>query len=116
MATNGGTEEASNTAAEPQRIPMAQRESNALYQKNRYGKERLVARVADIEVDETGKEILFGEISQSDDLLLPEECEYQKWVIVVRKIASAVALDKTNPQRGRVLKGVTAEIVGRLDQ
>ncbi len=115
MATNGRTE---GTSAEEQRqrIPLAQRESNAIYQKNRYGKERLVARVADIEVDETGKEILFGEISESDDLLLPEECEYQKWVVLVRKIASAVAQDKANPQRGRVLKGVTAEIVGRLDQ
>ena len=114
MATNGGTEKTG--AAEAQRIPLAERDANAIYQKNRYGKERAVGRVADVEVDEKGKEILFGEISESDDLLLPDECEYQKWVILVRKIASAVAQDKANPQRGRVLKGVTAEIRGRLDQ
>ena len=114
MATNGGTEK--TETAETQRIPLAERESNAIYQKSRYGKERAVARVSDVEVDETGKEILFGEIYESDDLLLPDECEYQKWVILVRKIASAVAQDKANPQRGRVLKGVTAEILGRLDQ
>ncbi len=115
MATNGRTE---GTSAEeqPQRIPLAQREPNAIYQKNPYGRERMVARVTDVEVDEKGKEILFGEISESDDLLLPDECEYQKWTVLVRKIASAVAQDKANPQRGRVLKGVTAEIVGRLDQ
>ncbi len=115
MATNGRTE---GTSAEeqPQRIPLAQREPNALYQENRYGQERVVGRVTDVEVDEKGKEILFGQISESDDLLLPDECEYQKWVILVHKIASAVSIDKANPQRGRVLKGVTAEIVGRLDQ
>ena len=53
---------------------------------------------------------------ESDDLLLPDECEYQKWVILVRKIASAVPQDKANPQRGRVLKGVTAEILGWVEQ
>ena len=114
MATNGGTEKTDR--AEAQRIPPAERESNAIYQKSRYGKERAVGRVADVEVDEKGKEILFGEISESDDLLLPDECEYQKWIILVRKIASAVAQDKANPQRGRVLKGVTAEILGRVEQ
>ena len=115
MATNGRTEETS-PAEQAQQVPLAQREPNAIYQKNRSGKERAAGWVTDVEVDEKGKEILFGEISESDDLLLPEECEYQKWVILVRKIASAVAQDKANPQRGRVLKGVTAEIVGRLDQ
>ncbi len=114
MATNGGAEGAS-TAAE-KRIPLAQREPNAIYQKNRYGQERAVGRVADVEVDETGKEILFGEIAESDELLLPEDCEYQKWVIHVRKIASAMTIDKANPHRGRVLKGVTARIVGRIEQ
>ena len=115
MATNGGTE-GTSAAEQSKRIPLAQREPNALYQKSRYGQERVVGRGADVEVDETGKEVLFGEISESDDLLLPDECEYQKWVVLVRKIASAVAIDKANPRRGRVLKGVTAEIVGRIDQ
>ncbi len=112
MATNGGME---SKAAE-KRIPLAQREPDAIYQKNRYGQERRVGRVADVEVDEVGKEILFGEISESDELLLPEDCEYQKWVVHVKKIASAMTIDKANPHRGRVLKGVTAEIVGRIEQ
>jgi len=106
MATNGGTGAAGT----------AKREDDAIYQKDRDGRQRRVARVADVHVDEAGKEILFGEISESDDLLLPEPCAYQKWTIVVRKIAHATAHDKANPQRGRVLKGVTAEIVGRVDQ
>ncbi len=115
MATNGKNVQTS-TAPAPQRIPLAQRESNAIYQKDKRGNERAVARVTDVEVDEAGKEILFGEISQSDDLLLPDECEYQKWVVEVRKIAYSTKEDKSAPNRGRVLKGVTAEILGRIEQ
>ena len=115
MATNG--KDAPMAAAPtPQRIPLAQREPNAIYQKDKRGNERVVARVADVEVDEAGKEILFGEVSQSDDLLLPDECEYQKWVVEVRKIAYSTKEDKSAPNRGRVLKGVAAEILRRLEQ
>lgn len=115
MTTNGKDAQTS-TAPAAQRIPLGQREPNAIYQKDRRGNERVVARVSDVEVDEAGKEVLFGEISQSDDLLLPEECEYQKWVVEVRKIAYSTKEDKSAPNRGRVLKGVTAEILGRVEQ
>jgi len=115
MATNG-KDTPTQTEPAPQRIPLGQREGNAIYQKDRRGNERVVARVADVEVDEAGKEVLFGEISQSDDLVLPDECEYQKWVVEVRKIAYSTKEDKSAPNRGRVLKGVTAEILRRLEQ
>jgi len=114
MGTNGKDTQ-TRTAAAPQRIPLAEREPNAIYQKDRRGNERVVARVKDVEVDEAGKEILFGEISHSDDLLLPEECEYQKWAVEVRKIAYSTKEDKSAPNRGRVLKGVTAAILRRLN-
>jgi hypothetical protein len=100
MATNGGAEGAS-TAAE-KHIPLAQRETDAVYQKNRYGQERAVGRVADVEVDETGKEILFGGISEATSYCCPSAVP--KWVVHVKKIASAM-IDKANPHRGRVLKG-----------
>jgi hypothetical protein len=115
VATNGKDTQTS-TASAPQVVPLAKREPDAIYQKDRRGNERVVARVKDVEVDEAGKEILFGEIAQSDDLLLPEECEYQKWVVEVRKIAYSTKEDKSAPNRGRVLRGVTAEILRRIEQ
>jgi hypothetical protein len=115
VGTNGKDTQTSTTPS-PQVIPLAQREADAIYQKDRYGNERVVARVKDVEVDEAGKEILFGEVSQSDDLSLPDECEYQKWVVEVRKIAYSTKEDKSAPNRGRVLRGVTAEILRRVEQ
>jgi len=96
----------------PASIPTVEREPDAIYQWDSRHGERLVARVADVEVDEAGKEVRFGEIFKSDDLLLPEECEYQKFILVVRKIAYATKAAKESPQKGRILRGVVAEIVG----
>lgn len=98
-------------------VPLAQREPDALYQFDRFRQEnKVVARVREPEVDEALKEVRFGEIYLSDDLVLAEECEFGKYRLRVRKIAYASRIDKEAPHQGRVLRGVTAEILGSREQ
>ena len=52
------------------------READAIYQDN-----RLVARVVDPQIDIEAKNVQFGELFQSDTLMLPDECEFQKYKI-----------------------------------
>ena len=87
------------------------READAVYQED-----RLVARVIDPEVDLEAKQVRFGELFQSDMPLLPEECEFQKYRILVQKIADATKLDRNAPDKGRILRGVSADIVGYNQQ
>ncbi len=91
--------------------PPAQREPDAIYQGG-----ELVARVLNAEVDLDAREIRFGEIYQSDRLLLPEECEYQKYTVIIQRIASATKAEPIAREKGRVLRGVTAEILGYREQ
>lgn len=91
--------------------PGVVREPDALYQKN-----RVVARVVEAEVNEAGKEVRFGEIYDSDDLLIPEDCEFQKYIIQIQTIDYASRIDKAAAHKGRVLRGVTAAIVGYREQ
>lgn len=83
------------------------REPEALYQKD-----RLVARAADVEVDEEVREVRFGEIYNSDDLWLSDECEFRNYIILVRRVAYATKISRETPQKGRILRGVIAEIRG----
>lgn len=94
-------------AAEPGPAPRPGREEDAIYQGD-----RIVARVLDAEVDLEAKEIRFGEIYQSDDLLLSEECEFQKYRILIQHIAFASRIDRSAPHKGRVFKGATADLLG----
>ena len=87
------------------------READALYQEN-----RLVARVIDPQVDLEANQVRFGELFQSDNLLLPEECDFQKYRILVQKVADATKLDRNAPDKGRILRGVSADIVGYSEQ
>ena len=87
------------------------REDDAIYQHG-----RVVARVADPQVDSEAKEIRFAELSNSDELLLPDECEFQKYTIMVQRIAHATKVDKAAPHKGRVLRDVVAEILGYREQ
>ena len=87
------------------------READALYQEN-----RLVARAIDPQVDLEANQVRFGELFQSDSLLLPEECDFQKYRILVQKVADATKLDRNAPDRGRILRGVSADIVGYSEQ
>ncbi len=91
--------------------PPQPREPDAIYQGG-----RLVARVLDPEVDLEAKEIRFGEIFHSDALLLPDECEFQTYKVLVQRITSATKAEPIAVQRGRVLRGVVAEILGYREQ
>jgi hypothetical protein len=88
-----------------------QREADALYQNN-----RVVARAVGAEVDLEAKEIRFEEIYNSDDLLLPEECDFQKFAILIQRIAFATKIDRGTPEKGRVLRGVVAGILRYREQ
>ena len=50
------------------------------------------------------------------DLILPEECEFQKYRLIVQRIEYASRIDKNAPEKGRVLRGVVAEILGYREQ
>lgn len=89
----------------------AEREADALYQSD-----RVVARVLEPEIDEAGKEVRFGEVYRSEDLLLPDECEFGKYIILVRRVLSATKVDKASAEKGRILRGVVAEIRGYREQ
>ncbi len=95
------------STTEPARVP----EDDAIYQGN-----KVVARVLDPQVDWEAREIRFREIYNSDYLLLPEECEFQKYRIIIRTIEYASHTDRTAPQKGRVLRGVVAEVLGYRQQ
>ena len=106
----------SNGVADPDALPgdagpVIARQNDAIYQNGEQ-----VARTIQAEVDLESKEIRFGELYESDPLLLPDECEYQKYRILIRKVAFAASLDKNAPHKGRVLRGVIAEIIGHREQ
>jgi len=101
----------SQGSANAQSPVTAIREDDAIYQNG-----RLAGRVLEPEVDSDAKEIRFGEIYNSDGLLLPEECDFQRYRIVVRKIAYASKVEKDSLHKGRILRGVKAEILGYREQ
>ena len=86
-------------------------EENAIYQDG-----KVVARVVEPEVHSNNREIHFTEINSSDLLMLPEECEFQKYRLIVKRIEYASRIDKSAPEKGRVLRGVVAEILGDREQ
>lgn len=87
------------------------RDEDAIYQKG-----ELVGRVLEPQVHSESKEINFLEIYNSDHLLLPDECEFQSYRIVVRKIGYATKVEKESLHKGRILREVKAEILGYREQ
>lgn len=96
--------EAINHTASPEG---GKREPDAICQKG-----KRVAIAAGVEVDLEAKEIRFDEILESDHLVLADECEFQKYRIMIQKVAFATKLDKRPGHKGRTLAGCTAEILG----
>jgi len=92
-------------------LPVKEREADAVYQNG-----RLVARVLDSEVDTEAKEIRFAEVFNSDELILADECEFQKYRILVQRVAYASKVSKEEPLKGRILRGVVAELLGFREQ
>jgi hypothetical protein len=86
------------------------RESDAIYQGG-----RMVARAVGAEVDLKAKEIRFGEIHNSDDLVIPDECEFRNYRILIQRIAFATRIQRGEEHQGRVLGGVTCDVLGYLD-
>lgn len=87
------------------------REQDGIYQEG-----KLVAHVIEPDVDLEAKEIHFGEIRDSDHLVMADECEFQKYRIMIQKVAFATKLDRRPGQKGRTLAGCTAEILGYREQ
>lgn len=115
----GNKQNGAATANEPEGrpIPLGERQPDAIYQFDRFGREqRLVARVHEPEVDEPAREVRFSEVYQCDELVLADECEFRQYRVLVKKIAYAAKLDKEAPHKGRVLRGVTAKVLGHREQ
>ncbi|HEV2351268.1 MAG TPA: hypothetical protein VG028_15635 [Terriglobia bacterium] len=81
-----------------------------------YQGDRMVARVTEAEVDLDARELRLGEVYESDLLMIPEECEYQKYRILIQRIGYATKIDKVSPHKGRILRGVVADILGYREQ
>ena len=75
-----------------------------------------MARVLEAELDLAAKGLRIGEVYNSDELLIPEECEYQRFRILIQRVAFASKIDKAEPHKGRILRGVTADILGYREQ
>jgi hypothetical protein len=105
------TNEAHNAQGQLEAAPAKEREPDAIYQGS-----RIVARVLDAEVNAEAKGITFGEVYNSDELMLPEECEFQKYRILIQRIAYASKVSKEEPHKGRILKGVSADLLGYREQ
>lgn len=87
------------------------RQDSALYQNG-----RRVAEVLDARIDRQAREIHFGEVYQSDDLLIPEDCEFRDFRILIQKIGFASRQEAGEAHKGRVLRRVVAEILGYRQQ
>ena len=87
------------------------REQDAIYQNG-----KLVARVIEMDLDVAAKEIRFDELLDSDHLVLADECEFQKYRIMIQKVTFATKVDHREGRKGRTLAGCTAEILGYLEQ
>ena len=92
-------------------LPVKEREADAIYQNG-----RLVARVLEPEMDSKAKEIRFSEVFNSDELMLPEECEFQKYRILIQRVGYASKVNKEEPHKGRILRAVVAELLGFREQ
>lgn len=102
-----GSEETEHAGAPAAR----NREQDAIYQNG-----KRVAQVSEPEIDLEAKEIRFDEILDCDHLVLADECEFQKYRIMIQKIAFATKLDRRPGHQGRTLSGCTAEILGHIEQ
>lgn len=102
--------------AELPTIPLTAREEDCIYQWSSFHGERLVGRAVEPSVDEASKEVHFLEITHSDYLLLPDECQFGKYTIEIHTVEDAVKEDKSEPEKGRILRDVTASITGYVEQ
>lgn len=96
-------------------IPLGTRDEDAIYQWSNFHGERLVARVVGPEINEEGKEVNFVEIVNSDLLLLPDECHFQKYRLEIDTVRDAIKADRSDREKGRILREVHAKIIGYVE-
>ena len=89
---------------------LGDRKKDAIYQKG-----KAVASVVEPEVDLEAGKIRFGEVRDSDHLVIADECEFQKYVILIQKIAFATKVDRRPGQKGRTLAGCSADILRTIE-
>ncbi|HEY6272230.1 MAG TPA: hypothetical protein VIX19_09585 [Terriglobales bacterium] len=77
---------------------------------------RLVGLVLNPKVDSEAREIRFGVIHNSEELLLPDDCEFRNYRILIQRLDFATREERGAAHKGRVLKGVVAEILGFREQ
>ena len=99
------------SAATAPSAPKVKYEEDAIYQEG-----KVVARSVAPEVRGNAREVYFAEINNSDELALTEECEFQKYRLMIQRIEYASRIDKNAPEKGRLLRGVVAEILGYREQ
>jgi len=87
------------------------REDDAIYQND-----RIVARASHAEIDSEAREIRFEEVYDSNELLLPDECEFREYRILVQRIGFATREERGATRKGRTLGRVQAEILGYREQ
>ena len=97
-------------------IPLSERDDTAIYQWSFHHGDQQVARAVKPEIDEAAKRVKFMEITHSDLLLLPDECHFQKYKLEIDTVGDATKIDKTEPEKGRILRQVTAQIIGYVEQ
>lgn len=97
-------------------IPLSERDDTAIYQWSFHHGDQLVARAVKPEIDEEAKLVKFMEITHSDMLLLPDECHFQKYKLEIDTVGDAAKVDNAEPEKGRILRQVTAQIVGYVEQ
>lgn len=96
-------------------IPLGTRDEDAIYQWSNFHGERLVARVVGPEINEEAKEVNFVEIVNSDLLLLPDECHFQKYRLEIDTVRDAIKADRSDREKGRILREVHAKIIGYVE-
>jgi hypothetical protein len=97
-------------------VPLSEREDDAIYQWQFHHGERLVGRVVKAQVDESGKRVSFAEVINSDLLFLPDECMFGKYKLEIDTVGDAIKVDHSDPDKGRILREVTANITGYVEQ
>ncbi len=97
-------------------IPLSERDDNGIYQWSFHHGDRMVARAVKANIDESSKRVTFMEITHSDLLLLPDECQFRKYKLEIDTVGDAIKVDKVEPEKGRILREVTGQITGYVEQ
>jgi len=97
-------------------IALSDRDEDGIYQWQFHHGERKVAQVVKAQVDESGKRVSFVEVTHSDLLFLPDECQFRRYTLEIDTVGDAIKVDKTDPDKGRILRDVTAKITGYVEQ